>query len=774
MRAHLSILASVLILVAAVGAAPVAAADTASVSADSPAQTADQDDPFPITVTDATGTDVTLDERPERVTTTNPSAAQVMWELGAQDQVVGVTQYASYLEGAESRQNVSGSGLGVSVERVVDTNPDLVIAPNASAGQVEDLRNQGLTVYHLPVETDVKDVIKNTRTIGQLTGNGDAADETAEWVSANVDSASAATADAERPRLLYAFPSGFAAGDQTYINSIITASGADNVASEEFNGYQLFSDEKVLATDPEVLLTTDQTTGSIIDQSPYNSTTAGENNRSVRIDSNYVNQPAPRSVVYSTRNLTAALHPERYSDSDYVSRQEIAERPEQITTTVSPEDAVANGTDTLGFTVEITDANGDPVSGANVSVADTGANVSYADGTSRRTDKNGTVSIAATSPTAQESVTFSITEQLTNVSTTATGSFRAGEPERVAATVSSETPVADGSDPAEFIVTVDDATGNPVAGTTVTVEETEPSGALDGIAAGDTAVTNETGVVTFTATATEADSATVRFTQPNAGGSSATATFIEPPEDDSDAGGGGGASAAPPESGTPIVDAAPDSSGTTVAVESTDVRSITFSDPEADGSVTVDQSDDVPTDAPEIGDDRSAVTAFSVDVPDDQTDQPATVELTVSADRIADAGGESDDIVVLRAPDGADEYETLASSSRSENDEIVVTAETPGFSTFVLAVTDDTEGTSTADSAETANETGADTTGAEQPSDAPEADQTPNESSSATDTTTDTEDEEASGTDDLTPGFGVVTALAAFVAAALLATRRDD
>jgi len=33
---------------------------------------------FPVTLTDATGTEVTLDERPERVTTTNPSAAQVM------------------------------------------------------------------------------------------------------------------------------------------------------------------------------------------------------------------------------------------------------------------------------------------------------------------------------------------------------------------------------------------------------------------------------------------------------------------------------------------------------------------------------------------------------------------------------------------------------------------------------------------------------------------------------------------------------------------------
>jgi len=61
-----------------------------------------------------------------------------------------VTQYAAYLDGAGEKTDVSAEGFGVSVERVVDTDPDLVLAPNASAGQVEALREQGLTVYHFP------------------------------------------------------------------------------------------------------------------------------------------------------------------------------------------------------------------------------------------------------------------------------------------------------------------------------------------------------------------------------------------------------------------------------------------------------------------------------------------------------------------------------------------------------------------------------------------------------------------------------------------------
>jgi len=274
---------------------------------------------FPITLTDATGTEVTIEERPERVTTTNPSAAQVMWELDAESQVVGLTQYAHYLEGAESRENVSATELGISVERVVATEPDLVLAPNATGPEtVETLREAGLTVYHFPSATDFDDVAEKTLTIGRLTGNEPAAVETNEWMWENVEAVESLTADADRPRVMYPLLGGFAVGNETFIHEIIVAGGGQNVLAEEFDGYQVVNDETVLALDPEVLVVTDQTEGQIMRSEPYSLTTAGRENRSVRLEVSYLNQPAPRSVVYSTRNLSAQLYPERIGDPETV------------------------------------------------------------------------------------------------------------------------------------------------------------------------------------------------------------------------------------------------------------------------------------------------------------------------------------------------------------------------------------------------------------------------------------------------------------------------
>src|SRR6056297_2546746 len=101
------------------GAQPNAGAQPAfgAAGAAGPAQTDDACG-FPLNATDATGTTVTLEERPERITTLSPSAAQTLWVLGQEDRVVGVSRFASYLDGAEERANVSAE-FGASVERVV-------------------------------------------------------------------------------------------------------------------------------------------------------------------------------------------------------------------------------------------------------------------------------------------------------------------------------------------------------------------------------------------------------------------------------------------------------------------------------------------------------------------------------------------------------------------------------------------------------------------------------------------------------------------------------
>ena len=289
---------------AAVGAAGAPTAAGSPEATADPAQTGDACG-FPLNATDATGETVTLEERPERITTLNPSAAQTLWELGERDRVVGVSRFASYLDGAEERANVSAE-FGASVERVVDTDPDLVLAPNASAADVEPLREQGLTVYHFPAATSVDDIAEKTETTGRLVGACDAAAETNEEMYGAVDAAEERTADLDRPAALYPLDGGYVAGSDTFIDSIMTVGGTENVAAEIGSGYPQASDEVILESNPELIVVTDPE-AAILDEEPYASTTAGAEGNYVVLNANYLSQPAPRSVIESTTTLSNAV-----------------------------------------------------------------------------------------------------------------------------------------------------------------------------------------------------------------------------------------------------------------------------------------------------------------------------------------------------------------------------------------------------------------------------------------------------------------------------------
>ncbi|QZY00506.1 PGF-CTERM-anchored ABC transporter substrate-binding protein [Halobaculum rubrum] len=386
-RTRTLLIATLLVVAAAVPAVGAAAAGTAAGTASDGGQSGVGESPalgaadassaqtgatceFPVTVTDATGTDVTLEERPERVTTLNPSAAQTMWEIGGESQVVGVSQFALYLDGADSRTNVSAAGFGVSVEKVVGTNPDLVLAPNAtSAGTIQALRDAGVTVFHFSGATTIEDVREKTTLTGRLTGNCEGAAEANAWMTANVETAREATADAEDRRVLYPLGGGYIAGSETFISAMIDTAGGTNVAAErDLTGYPQINDEVVLELAPDYLVVTGYSS-YLLGEEPYASTPAVQNNNTVSVDRNWMNQPAPRSVVMGVRTLTEGFHPEAAAEADFQSREEAVAAMETETPTATESQPITDTATETTDEARTTSAGATATSGPGFGVA---------------------------------------------------------------------------------------------------------------------------------------------------------------------------------------------------------------------------------------------------------------------------------------------------------------------------------------------------------------------------------------------------------------------
>jgi iron complex transport system substrate-binding protein len=339
MRTPLRTVLLVSLVVAAIPGVGVAAADAGPVAAtdvdvDRPSVAADRstavdaapagDDPppasqtaaaceFPVTRTDATGADVTVESKPARIVTLAPSAAQTMWEIGGSDAVVGVSRYAAYLEGAGAKTNVSGAGQTfVDVEQVVGLEPDLVLAPNVVPNEtVDKLRSAGVTVYKFRPAPSIEFVEEKTLLIGRLTGHCEGARETVDWMTERLDAVERAVDGEPRPRVLYV-TFGYAAGSSTFVHDVLTTAGGRNVAAAaNITGFGQISDEVIVRRNPEwLVLNSDAPT--VPRSAAYNSTDAVRNDRVVVVDANYVSQPAPR-VVRVVEKLARAFHPEVYA-----------------------------------------------------------------------------------------------------------------------------------------------------------------------------------------------------------------------------------------------------------------------------------------------------------------------------------------------------------------------------------------------------------------------------------------------------------------------------
>lgn len=212
---------------------------------------------FPVTV-DADNGEVTIEERPERIVSLSPSATEVLFAIGAGDQVVAADVFSTYPAEAPTTDL---SGFDPNVEAIVGYEPDLVVIANDSNDLVASLGELGIPVLAHDAPADVEAGYDIAAGLGQATGH---VDETAELVAemrAAMDEAFASAPDGASVRVYHEVDEAlFAASSASFIGSIYEEMGAVNVADEadaEGTGYPQLTEEAIVTADPQLIVVTD-------------------------------------------------------------------------------------------------------------------------------------------------------------------------------------------------------------------------------------------------------------------------------------------------------------------------------------------------------------------------------------------------------------------------------------------------------------------------------------------------------------------------------------
>jgi iron complex transport system substrate-binding protein len=274
----------------------------------------------PVIITDDLGRSVSIKTAPQRIISLAPSNTEILFSLGLDDKIVGVSDYCNYPEAAKSKPHVAGYSTP-DIEKIVSLQPDLVLASDIHKTEViPALEKLGITVLAFkPATLDA--VMKDISLAGSVTGRGQSAGAIVSSLQKRIQAVAdktAALTSAARPRVLYItwHDPLWTAGRGTIIHDLIEKAGGINIAAD-LSGYANITLEAAIQRNPQVILVmssmgTNSASFDYVKTEPrFQAVDAVKNNRVYKVDADIFGRTTPR-IVDGLEQLAGWIHPELF------------------------------------------------------------------------------------------------------------------------------------------------------------------------------------------------------------------------------------------------------------------------------------------------------------------------------------------------------------------------------------------------------------------------------------------------------------------------------
>lgn len=261
---------------------------------------------FPVTI-EADNGPVTIEEMPDAIISLSTVATEILFAIGAGDQVVAVDDQSNYPEEAPTTDL---SGFTPNIEAILAYQPDLVFVSYDPGDLVASLEAADVPVVMLGAAVTVDDTYRQIEAMGSATGHL----EDAIIVSESVESGLAKIAD-EAPEV----PEGttyfheidanlYTVTSTTFFGQIYAMFGLENIADPADEdggafGYPQLSSEFVVAADPDLIFLADALYGEsaeTVEARPgWSALSAVQSGNIVELDADISSRWGPRIVDFA-------------------------------------------------------------------------------------------------------------------------------------------------------------------------------------------------------------------------------------------------------------------------------------------------------------------------------------------------------------------------------------------------------------------------------------------------------------------------------------------
>lgn len=212
---------------------------------------------FPVTVTGADG-ELTLDAAPQRIVSMSATATEMLFAVGAGEQVEAVDSTSTYPAEAPVTDL---SAFTPSAEAIAGYTPDLVVVSDDVNGLLDDLDQLQIPTLQLDAADTLQESWDQIAVLGDVTGHPDEATAVVADTQDRINTAVASADGAGEGLSVYheLDPTGYSATSSTFIGSVYALFGLTNIAdgADDGSGYPQLSAEYVVSAAPDVVVLAD-------------------------------------------------------------------------------------------------------------------------------------------------------------------------------------------------------------------------------------------------------------------------------------------------------------------------------------------------------------------------------------------------------------------------------------------------------------------------------------------------------------------------------------
>ena len=270
-----------------------------------------------LTVVDESGTTVEIPDRVQRILPLTPSLAEILFALGLDERIVGVTDFATYPKAARKKPRV-GTFINPSLEKILALEPDLVIVGSERQDEKTNaaLKNFSIPVYRIrPV--DLNTIYRSISNLGEITQTLPQAQKVIIEMKKRVAAVERRVARLPRKRVFYqvGIDPIVSVNQQTFAADLIRRAGGILVTVDNPVRYPRYSIERVIVDAPEVIIISSMSPNTNYQRfrqswQRWRSIPAVRQGQIYVIDSDMVDRPAPR-IVDGLAQLAEFIHPSK-------------------------------------------------------------------------------------------------------------------------------------------------------------------------------------------------------------------------------------------------------------------------------------------------------------------------------------------------------------------------------------------------------------------------------------------------------------------------------